>query len=132
MSKGKIIGLGLLVLVGLPIAGAVLSTFSSVVTAPARVINKTLETDNIISNYEWYHDAYGAWTARVEQVGQFQGFLADETDAAEKRRLRIELAAIQQACRELAERYNANSRKINRAIFKGTSTPAELDLTVCG
>lgn len=48
-------------LIALPVVGGLYSTFSSVVTAPSRVINKTLQTDNIINNYEWFHDAYGQY-----------------------------------------------------------------------
>lgn len=132
MSNGKIIGLAILALVALPIIGGIYSTFSSVVTAPSRVINKTLETDNIISSYEWYHDAYGRFEARVSQVDQFQGLLADELTGAERNRLRIDLTAMQQVCRELAEQYNANSRKLNKGIFRGWSLPETLDQVRCG
>lgn len=132
MSNGKIIGFAILAMIALPIVGGIYSTFSSMVTAPGRVVSKTLGTNNIINNYEWYHDAYGRFEARVTQIGQFQDLLADEQAGAERNRLRIDLTGMQQVCRELAEQYNANARKLNKGIFRGWSLPETLDQTNCG
>jgi hypothetical protein len=130
----KIIGWalgGILALVALVIALNMAGTFSSVATAPGRVIQRTLETDNIITNYEWFHQANGTFQTRTRQVAQFKGFLSSETNDAEKRRLRIEMAAVQQACRDLAQTYNARSTMTNRAIFRGQTAPVELDAQLC-
>ena len=105
--------------------------FSSVATAPGRVINKTMETNNIISNYEWYHDTHAAYRARLAQVQQFKTIFNTETDAKEKSRLRIELAAMQQSCRDLVTKYNANSTKTNRVIFRGKEAPESLPENSC-
>jgi len=117
-------------LIALPVVGGLYSTFSSVVTAPSRVINKTLQTDNIINNYEWFHDAYGQYRARVSQIAQHKQFMT-EADKSETSRLRIELGAIQQSCRELAARYNANATKSNRSIFMGQEAPESLSEQQC-
>lgn len=117
------------VVVGLPIA---LITSSNVVSVVSRVVDETLRTENIISNYEWYHDANAQFLARVNQVKQFKAFVDDpNNDAVERRRTRIELAAVQQSCRELATQYNANSEKINRGVFKGWSLPETLSVLTC-
>lgn len=96
-----------------------------------RIMSKTLDANNVINTYEWYRDAWGNEKAKKSQVGQFKGLLAKETDPAEQRRLRIELAAIQQSCRELIQRYNANANKINKRIFMGTSVPESIDTGDC-
>lgn len=129
--KGKAIGLTLAVLIGLPIAGSLYSTFTSVATAPSRVINKTLETDNIIQSYEWFYDVNASYEAKLGQIVQFKQFYSEETDSGEKSRLRIDMAAIQQTCRDLTEKYNANSEKMNKSIFKGWSLPATLNQHTC-
>lgn len=102
------------------------------VTAPGKVINKTLQTDNIIHNYEWFYDVNASYDARVKQVRQYEGFFTEETDRAERTRLRTEMAAMQQTCRDLATKYNANSEKMNRSIFKGWSLPHSLSMGDCG
>lgn len=107
------------------------STISAVATAPGRVISKTLDTNNIINNYEWFHDANAAYQARLNQIREFKGYLDKEADASERARLRMEMSAQQQSCRELATRYNANSIKTNRSIFKGREAPEELDPQLC-
>lgn len=118
-------------LIALPIAFSAYSTFSSAVSAPSRVINKTLQTDNIIFNYERFFDVNANFTSRVAQIKQYKEFLATETDPSEKIRLRTEMAAMQQSCRELATKYNADSQKMNRSLFKDKDLPYTLNTTDC-
>lgn len=116
---------------GISIVGGVFSTASSVISAPGRVIQETMKTDNIIESYEWFYDVNAAFTARSGQVTQFKSLLREEEDKGEKRRLRIEMAAMQQSCRELTTKYNANSEKMNKSIFKGWSLPDILNTGEC-
>lgn len=109
----------------------VLPVTCSVLTAPSRVVQRTLQTDNILSNYEFFHDANQRFASRVHQINQSADFLAKEGDLEERGRLRMELAAQQQSCRELVADYNANSLKINRSLFKDRGLPWNLDATQC-
>jgi len=118
-------------LIALPLAFSAYSTFTTVASAPSRVINKTLQTDNIIFNYERFFDVNANFTSRVAQVKQYKDFLATETDPSEKVRLRTEMAAMQQSCRELATKYNADSQKMNRSLFKDKDLPYTLNTTDC-
>lgn len=102
-----------------------------VISAPSRVINKTLGTDNIIQSYEWYFDANAAYVARVSQIRQFEIWLADETDDNELRRLKVELSAMQQSCRELSADYTSNSSKLNKEFFKSKKLPDSLNPANC-
>jgi len=132
---GDYVKYGLFAVVGfmaMGIIGSWLGVFSSLATAPSRVINKTLETNNIIQSYEWFYDVNAAYVARSTQVDQFIKLYESETDKAEKSRLRIDMSAIQQSCRDLVTKYNANSEKMNKSIFKGWSLPDSLTITTCG
>jgi len=111
--------------------GHLFGVFGSVATAPGRVINKTLETDNIILSYERFHDLNAGFNARLAQAKSHKTLLAQETDQGEKRRLRVELSAMQQSCREVAEKYNADSEKENHAVFKSKNLPIYLDPKDC-
>ena len=115
--------------VGFPVGCAVLSTVSTVATAPSRVINKTLETDNIIYNYEWFFNTNAQYNARVAQISEYKTFT--DTDPAERALLRTELSAVKQSCRELANNYNANAMKLNRAFFRSKNLPETLDVEIC-
>lgn len=131
---GAIFGVGAILAVlgfGLGLIGNAASTVSSVTTAPGRVIQKTMDTNNIIQRYEYFHDAYGAFKSRVAQVRETKEIVASTSDQDEKSRLRIELSAQRQSCREIANQYNANSTKTNQAIFKGQEAPALLDAADC-
>ena len=118
-------------IVALPVGCALYSSYTSVATAPSRVINKTLGTNNILQNYELFHDENKQFEARIAQLTQAGADLAAEADPAERSRLRMETRAVQQSCRELAADYNANSIKQNRALFKDRGLPPVLDANRC-
>jgi hypothetical protein len=124
---GLILAVGLFV--GVPIGCAVLSTVNSAATAPSRVINKTLETDNIIYSYEWFFNTNAQYTARAAQISEYKAFT--DTDPEERARLRMELSAVKQSCRELANNYNANGMKLNRTFFRSKNLPETLDVEIC-
>ncbi len=111
--------------------GSVLGMFTSVATAPSRVITKTMQTENIIQSYEWFYDVNAAYDSRVSQIQTHRGIMGEETDKAERRHLRIELGAMEQTCRDLATKYNANSQKMNKQIFKGWTLPDILNMQSC-
>ncbi len=119
------------IITALGLIGGIFGLFSTVVTAPGKVITKTLETNNIIQSYEWFYDVDAAYKARHNQVVQYKSFLISETDKDEKYRVRTELAAMQQTCRDLATKYNANSEKMNKSIFKGWELPKALSYQNC-
>lgn len=95
------------------------------------VVDKTLDPSNVIHNYEWFHDASRAVDARVSQIQAHRSIVAGERDAGEQRRLRVELAGMQQTCRDLAAAYNANTAKVNRDLFRGRTAPAIINPAVC-
>ena len=124
---GLVLAVG--IFVGVPVGCAVLSTVNTVATAPSRVINKTLETDNIIYNYEWFFNTNAQFNARAAQIREYQAIT--ETDPDERIRLRTELSAMKQSCRELANSYNANAMKLNRAFFRSKNLPETLNVEIC-
>ena len=108
-----------------------LGVIGSVASAPGRVVNKTLQTENILSSYEWFYDTNAQFDSRKSQVKSHAGLLAGEQDAKERSRLNIELSAMRQSCRDLATKYNANSEKANKSIFKSRGLPETLNLNEC-
>ena len=102
-----------------------------VATAPARVVNKTMETNNIIGSYEWFYDSKAQYDSRVSQLQSTKSFLSEESDPSLRRMLMTEFNAQQQSCRDLATRYNANSEKANKSIFKSKGLPETLSITNC-
>lgn len=100
--------------------------------APAGVIGRTLQPDNIIQNYELFIDLEHKYSARLNQIEEFEDYLDGESDPSEKARLRTDLVGMRQICRKLAAQYNANSEKVNRAVFKQRSTlPYTLEVEAC-
>ena len=100
-------------------------------TTPGQIITDTLDADNVVRNYEWFHDVNASYRAKLGQIATHKTILAETTDQKETARLRIELAAMQQTCRELVTRYNANATKTNRSIFMGREAPPSLEIETC-
>lgn len=103
----------------------------TVASAPGRVVNKTLGTDNIITSYEWFYDTNAQITARKGQIRAHQKLAVDETDKREKSRLMLEMSAMQQSCRDMTTKYNANSQKANKSLFKSNSLPESFPDNAC-
>lgn len=122
-------GIGLLIAV--PVGLNMIGVFNTVATAPGRVINKTLETNNIIFNYERFFNVNANYQSRVAQIKEYRPLIDGETDPAEKARLRTELSAMKQSCRELANGYNADAGKLNRSLFRDRDLPEQLNVAVC-
>ena len=109
----------------------IITVLNVTVCAPAGILNKTFQSDNIIYNYEWFHDTYRAYQRRLSDIQGHKELLIDENNSKESERLRMEYVAMKMSCRTLVAEYNANSSKVNREIFKGTSVPNRLLMESC-
>lgn len=107
-----------------------LGTVTSIISAPGRVLQETLKTNNIIDNYEMYFDLNAGYERRVADI-QSQKLMLDGASGAELNRLKIELVGLQQTCRDLVTRYNAASEKANRSLFKSNNLPESLEISTC-
>lgn len=95
-----------------------------------RVINKTIDADNVIYNYEWFKQRYEdiqAIDAKIvfssRAVAQFKEDAGERTDwkredREEHSRLSSIKLGLEQQAADLVAEYNARSRMANRAIFK--------------
>lgn len=137
-TLGKVIGYVVLPLFALGAVLSALGVFSGVASAPARVVNRTLETDNIIYNYEWFKRQYqqiGAVTAQeadaqvaVEAFRKDAGPRKDwdfNTSAEYNRLNAVSMGLHNQRLNYVAE-YNARARMANRSLFMGRDVPPEV------
>ena len=131
MKVWQIVAIFLGVIILGPLACSALGVWGSATTAPGRVVEKTLRTDNIIFNYERFIDINQNYNARLAQIKEQKTFIETDASADEKARLRTELSAMRMSCRELASEYNADSQKMNRSLFKDQNLPETLDMEAC-
>lgn len=131
MNKFAIAGVAAIILIGGPIACSVLSTTASVTTAPGRVVSETFRTGNILSTYEGFFDTKAQYESRVAQIAERESLIREEKDSNEMRRMRIELSATRQSCRELAQTYNADAQKNNDSLFLDRDLPTRLNPQAC-
>lgn len=131
MKTYQMVLAGAALLIGAPVGLSYIGAFNSAATAPSRVVQRTLGTDNILQNYELFFDTNAAYKSRVSQIRAQEKLVKAETDHDEHSRLTMEVGAMRQTCRDLANNYNANSQKQNRALFKARDLPVELDANTC-
>lgn len=98
---------------------------------PAALVSKATDTTKMLQNYEWFYEASNNFVARSAQVATFKTMLLEETDKGEKARLRVDLAGVQQSCRELAAKYEAQTGKIHVGYLKSKSLPESLNAKEC-
>lgn len=103
----------------------------NILSKPAALVSKATDTTKMLQNYEWFYEASNNFKARVAQVATFKGLMTDETEKFERSRLRVDLAAVQQSCRELAAKYEAQSGKIHVGYLKSKSLPESLNAKEC-
>lgn len=121
---------GLLVIV----SGVILLTvlqLAGVLSTPGRIISRTLSPDNVITSYEWFYDTNAQFVSRSNQIKAHSEMVKAESDPKERSRLNIELSAVRQSCRDLATKYNANSEKANKMLFRSGDLPQSLSISQC-
>lgn len=103
------------------------------------VIDKTLDSDNVIFNYEWFHRQYGDYLAMKPKLANanFQLKAFEDTagphsgwsfeDKQEHARLSSIVLGLQNQLAELTQTYNAHAAMSNRSIFIGTDLPNHID-----
>lgn len=119
------------ILIGLPVGCTYIAAANKVATAPARVVDRTFDTNNILENYEMFFNVNGQIESRLGQINAQKSVLKSEEDPSERSRLRMELSAMQQSCRGLVTQYNADAAKQNRALFKSKNLPSSFDINIC-
>lgn len=110
--------------------GSCVAFVSNPFTQAARVVNKTIDADNVINNYEWFKQQAADITAieaKIDQsrseVSAFESSLGarsdwDREDKIEHARLSSISSGLEMQRADMASKYNARSRMVNRSIFK--------------
>ncbi len=109
------------------------------VTLPFRaasgVVGKTLEPDNIISNYEWFKQQYediGATDIKIVNAqANLDGFRQSAGDRASwsfedknyESQLRQQVLGLTNQRQDMVATYNARAKMLNRSIFMAGSPP---------
>lgn len=119
-----------LVVVGLFLGTLIGTTVMYWVSAPGRVVSRTLDTSNVITSYERFHDLNASFTARVGMVRNLSAQLATTPQGDRDAQL-TDLNTARQSCREIAAAYNADAGKLNKAVFQDRALPPLLDSALC-
>lgn len=116
-----------------------IATVTSVATAPGRVIQQTLKTDNIIQNYEWFYQQNADIEAQRQKIDIYQTSLdtimagiGSRTplffESQDISRTRVALNGAKSKLTQMIAAYNAASKMQTRNVFKDWNLPAEITL----
>lgn len=127
---------GILLLVGL----ASLLRFGCYAREQAhQVMEKTLDSDNIILNYEYFKDQHRAILAMDQKIKIAQDALDkfekdagprkdwDLRDKEEHSRLTANVTGTMNMKKDMVAQYNANASKTNKNIFMGKDVPQRIE-----
>lgn len=129
----------ILVLIGLSVVAGVISMISAPVRTVTGVVERTLNPDNVIANYEWFKRQYEdvqAIDVRLEASRRSHGeFLAAAGDRAtwkfedrnEDQRMRGIVLGLEGQRAEMVAAYNARTQMANRNIFRTGDLPDRLN-----
>ena len=105
----------------------------------AKIIEKTMDADNVIQNYEWFEQTYDDFKATnkkietakqtIQRFEESAGPRKEWTfeDKTEHSRLQSILMGLENYCADIVSKYNARSRMINRKLFKSKGLPEKLE-----
>jgi len=113
----------LVLAVGIP----VLSILTAPLRAANQVVNKVVNADAIVSNYEWFHDQYNAIKATQKKVDIAKNALdaAKGTDAYQNRS--TEYYGVQMVLQGMIGEYNSKSKQITRNLWKAKDLPYQIE-----
>jgi hypothetical protein len=130
----KIVGFALFL--GLLLAGGTM--LLKIVLTPLSIVEKTLDANNVIYNYEWFKRQYNdviAFDQKIDlaqrQITKFEDSAGPRTnwtfeDKQEANRLNSVVLGLQTQRESMIAEYNAKSSMVNRSIFKTGDLPETL------
>ena len=135
------LGKAILWFLGAGIIFAAISIPMGLSSSAAGVMSRTLDPDNIIYNYEWFHsksEAYVSYqkqkadlTQRMKSLTEIMGTDRSKwtrADREEYSQLTNQMIGVAQHIRDIAAEYNARTGMANRSIFKSGDLPESLPI----
>lgn len=115
------VGLWIIVIVSiLSIVGCVISTVTNPLNQAARVVNKTIDADNMLNNYRWFHDASASldlYPTKIQHAKELETWA--EAHAPERAMARqTELTGLEQTCLGLVGDYNSRAARLDSGFFR--------------
>jgi len=111
----------------------------NLMSQPAKIIEKTLDADNVISNYEWFKNTYHDIQATDIKISIAQEDIKNFNESAgsrnkwtfedknESSRLSSVLTGLKNYRQDLTAQYNARAKMLNRKFFMGKDIPPEIN-----
>jgi hypothetical protein len=121
--------------VGIAFVGVVAVRGLGLLTQPLAVAERTFDADNMIANYEWFHQQYEDINANAQRLSaardaltSFEASAGDRStwkfdDRQEWNRLHMIVLGLEGARAEMIATYNARTEMQNRDLFRGSDLP---------
>lgn len=120
------------------VVGSYVGSAVMISTLPSRIVNKTLDTNNVIQNYEWFKQQYQDILAIDQKIATFkldiESFEASAgprdtwkfDDRQEWNRINSVVSGLTSQKASMVAEYNAKSQMANRNLFKTNDLPEQL------
>jgi hypothetical protein len=134
-SLGKIFGLLVLVV----IVGGASFWAINLASQPGRIVSKTFDADNVITNYEWFKQQYqDIATAQIQAADAAAAAVTFKNEAGpraswdfrtadEYNRLNAIALGLNNQVTKLKRDYNARASMANRDLFRSNELPERIE-----
>ena len=117
--KWKVIGIIVFLIVVISIVGFT----TNMICQPARLVTKTFDADNILHNYEWFHQTAQDIGASKIKIKNADVMVQKAKSEEAREKWGTVLLGLNNYIQDLIAQYNAKSRMINRNLFKSKELP---------
>lgn len=122
------------VVLGLTVLGVgmtYLGTASNIATVPARAANAVVSTQNVLNSYEAFYGYNQRFQTRLGDIRNWTEQNATEENADQRRINATNIIAMRSACRDLANKYNADAENLTSSWFRDGRLPERLNVEDC-
>ncbi len=138
-TLGKIFIYIILPIITLCIIGGIITFSLGILSQPGKIIQKTVDADNILYNYEYFKQTYRDVLATDSKIISAQQDLDNfKLDAGERDRWTFEdknessrltsvLTGLKNYRQDVVAQYNARAKMLNRKLFMGKDVPPEIE-----
>ncbi len=131
MRYGLIAIAAVLALAAFAVFTSFVGTGANIATAPSRAANRVVSTDNILNSYEAFYNYRSRYQTRLGDIRNNVELNEQETDPGQQRINRTNIVAMRSACRDLANKYNADAENLTSSWFRDGRLPQTLSVEAC-
>lgn len=92
----------------------------------AKLVNKVVNADAIVANYEWFFDQKNAIDAQITNITNLEQQIDKGSESFRERKM-IELSGLRMVVNNMIGEYNSKSKQTTRKLWKSDTLPYQIN-----